>query len=191
MQNLAAIGYDTNAMEMASYDWRLSYMNLEIRDAYFTRLKRTIETFKKTTGQKSVLASHSMGGTVVMYFLKWVEAMPEDDIDGMGFGGGGGPGWVEEYVSDWVNIAGTLLGVSKSMTAFLSGEMKDTVEIVSWYSRKAVRGCAYLLLLASRGVMGIGKILLSERARRPLPKMAGEQLDVDEGEYYAAPTILH
>ncbi|KAI5452560.1 phospholipid:diacylglycerol acyltransferase [Naganishia albida] len=129
VQNLAAIGYDTNAMEMASYDWRLSYMNLEIRDAYFTRLKRTIETFKKTTGQKSVLASHSMGGTVVMYFLKWVEAMPEDDIDGMGFGGGGGPGWVEEYVSDWVNIAGTLLGVSKSMTAFLSGEMKDTVEI--------------------------------------------------------------
>ncbi|KAJ9116112.1 hypothetical protein QFC20_000789 [Naganishia adeliensis] len=129
VQNLAAIGYDTNAMEMASYDWRLSYMNLEIRDAYFTRLKRTIETFKKTTGQKSVLASHSMGGTVVMYFLKWVEAMPEDDIDGMGFGGGGGPEWVEEHVSDWVNIAGTLLGVSKSMTAFLSGEMKDTVEI--------------------------------------------------------------
>ncbi|KAJ9118262.1 hypothetical protein QFC22_004173 [Naganishia vaughanmartiniae] len=129
VQNLAAIGYDTNAMEMAAYDWRLSYMNLEIRDAYFTRLKNKIEMFKKTSGQKSVLTSHSMGGTVIMYFLKWVEASPEDDIDGLNFGGGGGPNWVEDHISDWVNIAGTLLGVSKSMTAFLSGEMKDTVEI--------------------------------------------------------------
>ncbi|KAJ9099878.1 hypothetical protein QFC21_003883 [Naganishia friedmannii] len=129
VQNLAAIGYDTNAMEMAAYDWRLSYMNLEIRDAYFSRLKNKIEMFKKASGQKSVLTSHSMGGTIVMYFLKWVEAMPEDDIDGLSFGGGGGPDWVEDHISDWVNIAGTLLGVSKSMTAFLSGEMKDTVEI--------------------------------------------------------------
>lgn len=125
-------------MEMAAYDWRLSYMNLEIRDAYFTRLKNKIEMFKKTTGQKSVLTSHSMGGTVVMYFLKWVEAMPEDDIDGLNFGGGGGPDWVEDHISDWVNIAGTLLGVSKSMTAFLSGEMKDTVEIVSVFLRTAI-----------------------------------------------------
>jgi phospholipid:diacylglycerol acyltransferase len=77
-----------------------------------------------------------MGATVTMYFLKWVEAMPEDDIDGLGFGGGGGPHWVEEHISDWVNIAGTLLGVCKSMTAFLSGEMKDTVEIVRLFGLK-------------------------------------------------------
>jgi phospholipid:diacylglycerol acyltransferase len=175
VQNLAAIGYDTNAMEMASYDWRLSYQNLEIRDAYFTRLKRTIETFKKTTGQKSVLASHSMGGTVVMYFLKWVEAMPEDDIDGMGFGGGGGPGWVEENVSDWVNIAGTLLGVSKSMTAFLSGEMKDTVEIVSQAGRLgSFAEFVDAMRIASCGILGLGKVLLAQRTGKPVPKVARE-----------------
>jgi len=29
IENLAAIGYDTNTLYMASYDWRLSYGNLE------------------------------------------------------------------------------------------------------------------------------------------------------------------
>lgn len=38
---------------------RLSYYNLEVRDAYFTRLKNKIEIYKKTNGQKVVLCSHS------------------------------------------------------------------------------------------------------------------------------------
>lgn len=45
--------------------------------------------------------------------------------------GGGGPNWVETYIEAHVGIASTYLGVPKSMTAFLSGEMKDTVELVS------------------------------------------------------------
>lgn len=31
----------------------------------------------------------------------------------------------------WVNVAGTLLGVPKAMSALLSGEMRDTVELNS------------------------------------------------------------
>ncbi len=160
MENLAALGYDTNAMDMASYDWRLgefssirawaallpvrggllanllnlsnsAYYNLETRDAYFTRLKAKIEFYVRTNDQKAILVSHSMGATVVMYFLKWVEADSSLDIDGNEFGGDGGSKWVETYIDSWVNIAGTLLGVAKAETAFLSGEMKDTVEIVS------------------------------------------------------------
>ena len=115
----------------ASYDWRLSYYNLEIRDAFFSRLKNKIELNKQITGRKSVIISHSMGGTVFLWFTKWVEADPNDDIQGMGFGGGGGPQWVEDHLEAHIGIASTLLGVPKSMTAFLSGEMKDTVEIVS------------------------------------------------------------
>lgn len=61
----------------------------------------------------------------MLYFLKWVEAEPDE----LGFGGGGGPRWVEDHLEAWVNIAGTLLGVPKAMTAFMSGEMRDTVEI--------------------------------------------------------------
>lgn len=61
----------------------------------------------------------------MLYFFKWVEAEP----DKYGFGGGGGKDWVEKNVEAWVNIAGTLLGVPKAMTAFMSGEMRDTVEL--------------------------------------------------------------
>ncbi|WWC89112.1 uncharacterized protein L201_004030 [Kwoniella dendrophila CBS 6074] len=116
VENLATLGYDTNSMDMAAYDWRLAYYNLETRDAYFTRLKYKIETMRKHNGQKVVLCSHS---------LKWVESDPKEN----GFGGGGGVAWVEENIESWVNVAGTMLGVSKAMTAFLSGEMRDTVEI--------------------------------------------------------------
>ncbi|GFZ46798.1 Phospholipid:diacylglycerol acyltransferase [Saitozyma sp. JCM 24511] len=116
VENLAVLGYDTNSMDMAAYDWRLAYYNLEVRDYYFSRLKSRVELFKKQNKQKVVLCSHS---------LKWVEADPAVH----GFGGGGGPQWVDEHIESWINVAGTLLGVSKAMTAFLSGEMRDTVEI--------------------------------------------------------------
>jgi phospholipid:diacylglycerol acyltransferase len=39
IENLAAIGYDPNTMYSAAYDRRLSYINLEERDRYFTKLK--------------------------------------------------------------------------------------------------------------------------------------------------------
>jgi hypothetical protein len=37
IENLAVLGYDVNNLWMASYDWRLSYSNLEVRDRFFTR----------------------------------------------------------------------------------------------------------------------------------------------------------
>jgi len=58
-------------MDMAAYDWqvvkhwgladarRLSYYNLETRDAYFTRLMGKIELMRKHNGRKVVLCSHS------------------------------------------------------------------------------------------------------------------------------------
>lgn len=45
-----------------------------------------------------------MGGTVLMYFMKWVEAE--------GYGGGGNT-WVEDHIENLINISGTLLGVPK------------------------------------------------------------------------------
>ena len=69
-----------------------------------------------------MLVAHSMGSTVFLYFLKWVEA------SGPGFGNGG-PDWVEKHVEAFTSIAGTFLGVPKAMAALLSGEMRDTVEL--------------------------------------------------------------
>lgn len=124
IDNLSDVGYDSSSMIMMSYDWRLSFPMLEERDGYFTKLKMNIEAMRKTAGRPVVLTSHSMGSQIVLYFFKWV-AVPE--IDG---GGGGGEKWVEENIKDFVNIAGPLLGVPKSVPALLSGEMKDTASLI-------------------------------------------------------------
>lgn len=120
IENLADVGYDGSSMTMMSYDWRLGYEYLEKRDGYFTKLKLAIEGHHATSGEKVVLISHSMGGTVTYYFLQWVVA----DVK-IG-GGGGGKNWVEKHVHAFINIAGTLLGAPKSIPALLSGELKDT-----------------------------------------------------------------
>ncbi|KZP19600.1 phospholipid:diacylglycerol acyltransferase [Athelia psychrophila] len=120
IENLAVVNYDTNNLHLAPYDWRLSFWNLEERDGYFSKLKSTIEGFKKRQNTKVVIAAHSMGSTVILYFFKWVES-PEH--------GGGGPDWVENHIETLITVAGTHLGVAKAMAAFLSGEMKDTVQV--------------------------------------------------------------
>ncbi|KAI0030015.1 phospholipid/diacylglycerol acyltransferase [Vararia minispora EC-137] len=117
IENLAVVNYDTNNMQLAPYDWRLSMSNLEERDAYFSKLKSTIEGFKKKQSRKTVVVSHSMGSTVG-FFLKWVES-PQH--------GGSDAAWVENHIEAWISVAGTHL--AKAMTAFLSGEMKDTVQM--------------------------------------------------------------
>ncbi|ORE11300.1 LACT-domain-containing protein [Rhizopus microsporus var. microsporus] len=112
IENLATVGYDTNNMHFASYDWRLSFSNLEVRDSYFTKLKNTIELSKKQTGLKAVVITHSMGGTMFPYFLKWVESKDH---------GQGGSTWVNDHVETFVNIAAPLMGVPKAVTSLLSG----------------------------------------------------------------------
>ena len=84
----------------------------------FTKLRFTIEAYVKSRGEKVVIMSHSMGGTVVVYFLNWVE----NDA---------GKDWVEKHIHSFVNIAGKLLGVPKAVPALLSGELKDTAALLS------------------------------------------------------------
>ena len=120
LENLASIGYDPTNAFTAAYDWRLSYMNYEKRDQYFTRLKAHIEVAVKVSDKKVVLLSHSMGSQVLYYFFHWVEAK--------GYGNGGTK-WVENHVDSWINISGCMLGALKGMPAVLSGEMKDTAQL--------------------------------------------------------------
>lgn len=120
LENLATIGYDPTNAFTAAYDWRLNYMNLEIRDQYFTRLKNHIELGRTVSGLKPVLLSHSMGSQVLYYFLHWVESDEH---------GGGGPNWVNDNIEAWINISGCMLGALKDVPAVLSGEMKDTAQL--------------------------------------------------------------
>jgi phospholipid:diacylglycerol acyltransferase len=96
IENLAGIGYDPSTAYTASYDWRLAYGNLEVRDQYFSRLKQYIESAKKLSGKKVVLTSHSMGSQVVLYFFKWVEA------NGYGHGG---KTWVDDHIEAFINVS--------------------------------------------------------------------------------------
>jgi len=116
IENLAAVGYDINQIYLAGYDWRLSMYNLEERDHFFTRIVTQVEMNKKIFGKKTVLISHSMGGTVAFYFLKWAEYHL-------------GAAWIDKNVEALVSISGTLLGVPKAMPALMTGEMRDTVQV--------------------------------------------------------------
>jgi len=120
IEELGELGYDANNIHSASYDWRLSPLQLEKRDGYMTRLKSVIETFTEVHGEKSVILAHSYGDTVARYFFDWVETPVSKG------GGGGGRRWVEKHVESYVDIAGPMLGVAKALPSLLSGEMRDT-----------------------------------------------------------------
>lgn len=122
LQNLSAIGYDPNKMVTAAYDWRLSYLDLERRDQYFSRLKLQVELRYQTAGEKSILVGHSMGSQIAFYFMKWVEA------EGEHFGNGG-KDWVNKHIAAFIDISGSVLGAPKAIPALISGEMKDTVQL--------------------------------------------------------------
>jgi hypothetical protein len=71
------IGYDSNNLFMAAYDWRLSFKGLQQRDQYFTKLKHMVELAYDTNNhRKVVILTHSMGSNVLLYFLNWVQADP-------------------------------------------------------------------------------------------------------------------
>lgn len=111
IENLADLGYDSNSMFMASYDWRLSPHLLEERDKYFTKLLSMIELARKTNNHhKVVLASHSFGSTLILYFFQWV-SHPE--------GGQKSETWVDENIQAFINVAGPLLGLPKTVCHLL------------------------------------------------------------------------
>lgn len=121
IENLADIGYDSNNMFMAAYDWRLTPRLLEKRDRYFTKLKYQIEMAKVSNGnRKVVVLAHSYAAQVWFYFMKWVESK---------HGANAGDQWVHDHIEAYVGIAGSMLGTIKSISALLSGEMKDTAEL--------------------------------------------------------------
>eukprot|EP00892_Ulva_mutabilis_P006675 jgi/Ulvmu1/437/UM001_0444.1 len=114
--SLADIGYDSSTMVALPYDWRLSIPNLELRDGYFTRLRSQIEFFRRVYDQKVLIVAHSWGDNVARNFLYWMEEIS--------------PRWVEEHVAVHFNAAGPVLGVPKALTSLLSGELKETAQLL-------------------------------------------------------------
>ncbi|XP_074268220.1 phospholipid:diacylglycerol acyltransferase 1-like [Silene latifolia] len=117
--NLARIGYEEKNMYMASYDWRLSFQNTEVRDQTLSRIKSSIELMVATNGgKKAVIVPHSMGVLYFLHFMKWVEAPAP-------MGGGGGPDWCAKHIKSVMNIGGPFLGVPKAVPGLFSAEARD------------------------------------------------------------------
>ena len=112
---------------------------LEVRDRYFTKLKRQIEdfyhdirekvSFKKqsfdgcliliafSSRSQSVVIAHSMGSKVFLYFLQWVESSFTPPP--------GARSWTDKYIEAFVNVGGALLGTPSSVSRLLAGEVTD------------------------------------------------------------------
>ncbi|XP_059457479.1 phospholipid:diacylglycerol acyltransferase 1-like [Corylus avellana] len=117
--NLASIGYEEKNMYMASYDWRISFQNTEVRDQTLSQIKSKIELMVATSGgKKAVIVPHSMGVLYFLHFMKWVEAPAP-------MGGGGGPDWCSKHIKAVMNIGGPFLGVPKAVAGLFSAEAKD------------------------------------------------------------------
>nr|GMC58949.1 phospholipid:diacylglycerol acyltransferase 1-like [Ipomoea batatas]GMC63620.1 phospholipid:diacylglycerol acyltransferase 1-like [Ipomoea batatas] len=117
--NLARIGYEEKNMYMASYDWRISFQNTEVRDQTLSRIKSNIERMVDTSGGKKVVViPHSMGVLYFLHFMKWVEAPAP-------MGGGGGSDWCAKHIKAVMNIGGPFLGVPKAIAGLFSAEAKD------------------------------------------------------------------
>lgn len=90
------------------YDWRLPMEVMESRDGYFSRVKQEVEMqYQLSQEIKPLLVSHSYGAQVTLAFLHWVDKQ--------------NPGWVDKYLKGYVNLAGPMLGLPKSLSPLLSG----------------------------------------------------------------------
>jgi phospholipid:diacylglycerol acyltransferase len=81
---------------------------MEKRDGFFTRVKHEVELQYQLQGIKPILVSHSYGAQVTVTFLHWIEKQE--------------PGWVDQHLAGYVNLAGPLLGLPKAISPMLSGE---------------------------------------------------------------------
>eukprot|EP01031_Cornospumella_fuschlensis_P030360 gene30360-36684_t len=107
------LGYDSNSLLAAPYDWRLSPKELEERDSYFTALKYKIEMAVLRHRRPVILITHSMGYHIFTYFLSWLKVANQP---AMGY-----DVWVYRHVYTVVAIAAPLLGTPSALKAVMSG----------------------------------------------------------------------
>lgn len=111
--NLADVRFTPPHLQwVASYDWRLTVKQMQERDAFVSRFRSRVERMVEHSGQRAVLVCHSYGSIITADLLTAVEKTH--------------PGWTDKFVSSIVSIGGAALGVTKAVSALISGEVRDT-----------------------------------------------------------------
>mmetsp|Transcript_36784 Transcript_36784/g.86246 ORF Transcript_36784/g.86246 Transcript_36784/m.86246 type:complete len:669 (+) Transcript_36784:37-2043(+) len=162
IEALADIGYDSNSMHMASYDWRLSFADLENRDRYFTRLVNAIETLVSINGKKALIVAHSMGGNLWHYFQQWVMHRVH-------------PNWVHDHIYGEVMISAPMLGLPKAFFSLLTGDNRDFASMGKGFAalieyffgpmtrRRLWRSCSSLAMIMPIGGESVWGVNLTGR----------------------------
>eukprot|EP00931_Biecheleriopsis_adriatica_P042198 TRINITY_DN24054_c0_g1_i1.p1 TRINITY_DN24054_c0_g1~~TRINITY_DN24054_c0_g1_i1.p1 ORF type:complete len:547 (+),score=62.73 TRINITY_DN24054_c0_g1_i1:211-1851(+) len=175
IEALADIGYDQNSMHMASYDWRLAFSDMELRDRYFTRLRQQIETLVGMSGTKALVVAHSMGGNVWHYFMQWVTHRVHVN-------------WVHDHISSVALVSSPLLGLPKAYYSLLTGDNRDFANMGTFSAvvdhffgimtrRSLWRSCSSLSMIMP---MGGDSVWGEDVTGMPLVQLHGRNLTVEE-----------
>jgi hypothetical protein len=82
------------------------------------------------------------------------------------------PGWVEQHIESWANIAGTVLGLPKAASALLSGALPATAHtaggLAGGYSQGTVQPCRQLAQAPGLALSAEHKVAHLERSTRCL-----------------------
>ena len=133
---LVKVGYEPVRDIIAlPYDWRLSPMMLQKRDRYFTVMRRMIELMVETHRSPEVpreesrvtLISHSLGSSVVRYFLDWLK----EDI-----GTNHWQSWIDEHVGTFIAVSAPLLGSPDTVKGVMSGHTFGALPVTMENCRK-------------------------------------------------------
>lgn len=151
IEALSELGYDINNMFMASYDWRLSFADLERRDRFWTRLRFQIEALVRMNDAKAVILSHSMGGPAWHYFLHWVTANVHRN-------------WVHDHIKDTVFVAAPLSGVPKTVHALVE---KPNVDMMKCFHGKLLAMLLPTWILTTTAPVGAPRIVTAGTTAMP------------------------
>ena len=103
ISSLQNVGYNESNLMAAPYDWRLLPSE---QKTLFSYMKMAIEKMVSMNGgERAIIATHSMGGPYLHYFL--VNVVNDK--------------WIQKYVDKWMAIAGPFIGSPKGIQSVLSG----------------------------------------------------------------------
>jgi hypothetical protein len=106
--------YDSNNIIGFPYDWRLSPVELEKRDSFFTKLRLNIETTVKRHQRPAIIITHSMGTNLFLYFCDWLKlelSASEGTVED----------WMDQHVYALVGYGAPLLGAPTALKSVMSG----------------------------------------------------------------------